>query len=187
MSVIKLIYAKSLNNVIGNNGQLPWRLYKDLEIFKDKTLGQTVVMGRKTYESLPPQFRPLPGRKNIVVTRNEFYDPGHPDVEVITNPNDFLMKHFISCFDKHGTADLEGLDSIWIIGGEELYNLSWKLAFEIHVTEVQKTVEGNVYAPEIDFSQFVLSKSSEMYTDMGSKLDFFITVFKRKLYFYSRN
>ena len=68
---LQLIFARSANGVIGKNGALPWHLPEDMAHFKQKTLGRPVIMGRKTWDSLPPRFRPLPGRTNIVVTRQQ--------------------------------------------------------------------------------------------------------------------
>ncbi len=112
-----LIWAQSTSGVIGRDGAIPWRLPEDMAHFKDLTMGHTVVMGRRTWESLPPRFRPLPGRRNVVLTRNPHYQAD--GAEVITSLDDVLA-----------------LPDTWVIGGSEIYHLAMPAATRCEVTEV---------------------------------------------------
>lgn len=113
-----LIWAQSTSGVIGRDGAIPWQVPEDMARFKDLTTGHTVVMGRRTWESLPPRFRPLPGRRNIVLTRNPHYQA--EGAEVITSLDDVLA-----------------LPETWVIGGSEIYHLALPAATRCEVTEVE--------------------------------------------------
>ncbi len=132
--MINIIVAIAKNNCIGQGGQLPWHIPEDLKRFKKLTMGKIVVMGRKTWESLPEKFRPLPGRKNIVVTRQTNYQV--PDgVEVFSSVERALETH------KN--------NEIFIIGGAEIYTQALPLADRLFVTHINKTVEGDAFFPTI--------------------------------------
>lgn len=114
---VALIWAQSTSGVIGRDGGIPWRLPEDLARFKELTMGHTVVMGRRTWESLPARFRPLPGRRNVVVSRNREYRAEGADV----------------------VTDIEeafGDGQSWVIGGAEIYHLALPAATRCEVTEV---------------------------------------------------
>ena len=113
-----LIWAQSTSGVIGRDGAIPWQLPEDMARFKDLTMGHTVVMGRRTWESLPARFRPLPGRRNVVLTRNPHYQA--EGAEVITSLDDVLA-----------------LPDTWVIGGSEIYHLAMPAATRCEVTEVE--------------------------------------------------
>ena len=112
-----LIWAQSTSGVIGRDGAIPWQLPEDMARFKDLTMGHTVIMGRRTWESLPVKFRPLPGRRNVVLTRNPHYEA--QGAEVITSLDDVLA-----------------LPDTWVIGGSEIYHLAMPAATRCEVTEV---------------------------------------------------
>lgn len=118
MSHVGLIWAQSTSGVIGRDGGIPWRLPEDLARFKEITLGHPVVMGRLTWESLPPKVRPLPGRKNVVLTRQADYLAD--GAEVVTSLDDAL-----------------GDEETWVIGGERVYTLALPRATRCEVTEVE--------------------------------------------------
>jgi dihydrofolate reductase len=124
--VIALVVAYSENRVIGRDGDLPWRLPTDLKRFKELTTGGTVVMGRKTWDSLPPRFRPLPDRRNVVVSRN-----GTDAPEVRRSVEEALEE---DCF---------------VIGGGEVYAQALQRADRVYATEVAGAVEGDVVFPEL--------------------------------------
>ncbi|APW42279.1 dihydrofolate reductase [Rhodoferax saidenbachensis] len=131
---LHLIYARAANGVIGKDGTLPWHLPEDLAHFKRTTLGCPVIMGRKTWDSLPPRFRPLPGRTNIVVTRQEnWHENG-------AQPAQDLHKALQLC---EQSAD------VWVIGGAQLYALTEPLASTAVVTEIEKDFEGDAFAPAL--------------------------------------
>lgn len=129
---LHLIFARSRNGVIGNNGGLPWHLPEDLAHFKRTTLGCPVIMGRKTWDSLPPQFRPLPGRTNVVVTRQTDWQATG------ALRADSLATAMRLC----GNAE-----HVWVIGGAQLYALAEPLASTAVITEIDQDVEGDAFAP----------------------------------------
>ncbi|WP_245633575.1 dihydrofolate reductase [Amycolatopsis jejuensis] len=128
-SVIGLIWAQSANGVIGRDGALPWHLPEDMKRFRSLTAGSTVLMGRRTWESLPPRFRPLPGRRNLVLSRT-------PQDGVETFPD--LAKALAAA-----TGD------VWVMGGAAVYREALPFADRIEVTELREHFEGDVQAPEI--------------------------------------
>lgn len=139
---ISIIVAVSRNGVIGQDGGLPWRLPTDLKRFKELTLGKPVIMGRKTWASIG---RPLPGRPNIVITRNSgFHAEGAASVLSL---DDALIL-------AREQASALGVDEVCIIGGGEIYRQAIELADTVHVTEVDAEVQGDTRFPEIDPSLF---------------------------------
>ena len=131
---LHLIYARAANGVIGKNNTLPWHLPEDLAHFKRTTLGCPVIMGRKTWDSLPPKFRPLPGRRNIVITRQEKWN------ENGAYPAQNMQEALQLC---EQSAD------VWVIGGAQLYALAEPLASTAVVTEIDRDFEGNAFAPTL--------------------------------------
>ncbi len=137
--MISIIVAVARNGVIGKDGKLPWRIPEDMKRFKELTMGKTVVMGRKTWESIPERFRPLPGRKNAVVTRNaEYAVPA--GVELFGTVADAVAAH----------ADEE---EVMIIGGAKIYRQSLPFADTLHITHIDKDYDGDVTL-DIDYSRW---------------------------------
>jgi dihydrofolate reductase len=135
MTMVGLIWAQSTSGVIGRDGGIPWRLPEDQARFKELTVGHTVVMGRLTWESLPAKVRPLPGRKNVVLTRQADYMADGADV--VTTLED--------------AVDGE----TWVIGGEQIYTLALPIATRCEVTEVEIDLpreDGDAIAPVLDES-----------------------------------
>ncbi|MFE4456979.1 dihydrofolate reductase, partial [Nocardia tengchongensis] len=131
---VGLIWAQTTQGIIGRDNTIPWRVPEDMAHFKDVTFGHPVVMGRKTWDSLPARFRPLDGRRNIVVTRQ-------PDWSV-------------DGAERAGSLD-EALDmtagkSVWIMGGGEIYRAAMPFATELIVTEIDAEIDGDTRAPAID-------------------------------------
>lgn len=136
---LNAIVAMSKNRVIGHKGEMPWpRLPRDMKRFRDLTMGQPVIMGRKTWESIPEKFRPLPGRTNIVLTRNEDFQA--PGAQVA-----FTKKEAIAMASGALTPDN---DNVWIIGGGEIYALFMKEYTRIWMTQVNAEYEGDAFFPE---------------------------------------
>ena len=133
--MIALIAGISKNNCIGINGDLPWHIPEDMAHFKKITTGHTVIMGRKTWESIPQKYRPLPNRKNIVLTRNTHYDVPS-DVMVCSSLSEALDK----------TKDTH----IFLIGGSSVYTEGITKADRLHITHVHKHIDGDTFFPEID-------------------------------------
>ena len=136
--MLTMIFACDMNNAIGKNGDLPWRQSTDLQHFKQITLGGTIVMGRKTWESLPGK---LPDREHLVMTRSN-----RDDVETITY---------------EGVLELSKKREIFIIGGGEIYNLFLPHTQKIHRTIIHCKVEdADTFAPEINSEIFKVSDSN---------------------------
>lgn len=135
---IKLIVAIDRGNAIGwSSGYLPWKLPADVKRFKELTTSHIVAMGRKTWDSLPPSFKPLPGRKNIMLTRDWKLGMGHPDVDVYSDLESLCAAY---------TRGLLGDGDLWIIGGASIYDqaLDMGLPDEIYLTLVHETSGADV-------------------------------------------
>ena len=133
---VGLIWAQSTSGVIGRDGAIPWHLPEDLARFKALTMGHTVVMGRRTWDSLPERFRPLPGRRNIVLTRNGAVDA--TGAEVMGSMDEALVD-----------------EPTWVIGGSEIYHLALAAATRCEVTEVEidlRLEDDDALAPVLDES-----------------------------------
>ncbi|MGE6697629.1 dihydrofolate reductase [Hyphomonas sp. NPDC076900] len=138
-----LIVAQARNRVIGASGRLPWRLKDDMAFFKATTMGAPIIMGRKTWESFPK--RPLPGRENIVLTRDWDYDAAEARV----------YSSFPAAMNAaRAIAAREGRDEAFVIGGAEIYTLALPFADRIYLTEVETEVEGDALFPELDMRQW---------------------------------
>jgi dihydrofolate reductase len=141
------IVAMSENGVIGRQGDIPWRLSSDLRRFKRLTMGHTLVMGRKTYESIG---RPLPGRRSVVITRRLDFQPS--GVEVV--PSWEAAQRRVS-----GEAEF------FVIGGGEIYRLAWNDADRLYLTIVAGHISGDVTFPTVDWEQWDLVEQSEYRAD----------------------
>ena len=140
--IISAIVAMSSNRVIGHQGQIPWKIPGEQKMFKEITLGHTVIMGRKTYESIG---RPLPGRTNIVITRQSDYQAS--GCAVVHD----LDSAFRSC--------PPGEKEAFICGGGQLYQESMPLTDRIYLTVLPREMEGDTYFPEISETEFKITKS----------------------------
>lgn len=141
---LHLIFARARNQVIGSRGALPWHLPEDLAHFKRTTMGCPVIMGRKTWDSIPPKFRPLPGRLNIVVTRQpDWQADGAVRANSVAQAIDLCSPDGDSCA---GTNP--AWSDVWFIGGAEIYALALPMAETAVVTEIDADFEGDAYAPQ---------------------------------------
>ena len=159
---LSLVVAASSNNGIGRDGGLPWHLPDDLRQFKRLTTGKAVIMGRSTYESIG---RPLPDRRNIVMTRNADYVADGCD----------LVSSVSEAMDA-----VEGADETMIIGGGQVYRDFLPLADRIYLTRVHAEVEGDTYFPEIDESTWQLVSSEHHAADEKHRYAFDVMVFERR-------
>lgn len=132
--VVALIWAQARNGVIGNGGAMPWHLPEDLAHFKRTTLNYPVVMGRKTWDSIPPKFRPLPVRTNLVVTHQADW---HARGALRATGLDDALRQ---------CADAE---RVWVIGGAQIFQAALPLATELVVTEIDADFAGDTMAPPI--------------------------------------
>jgi len=159
---IALVVAVADNGVIGRGGDLPWRLPEDLKYFRAVTMGKPIVMGRRTYESIG---RPLPGRPNIVVTRNpDFHADG---VDIAATLDDALA---IAA----RRAEAAGVSEITIIGGAEIYRAVLPRADRIYLTEVHEAVEGDTVFPDYDRNEWNETSRSDVTTESGIAISFVV-------------
>jgi len=133
---VNLIFARSANGVIGRNGTMPWHLPEDLAHFKKATTGAPVIMGRKTWDSVPERFRPLPGRRNIVISRQ----PGWRADGAVRAAS--LQEALRSC-------EADAAPEAWVIGGAQIYREAEPLARRALVTEIDRDYEGDAFAPTL--------------------------------------
>jgi dihydrofolate reductase len=131
--MVSIVVAHASNRVIGHRGELPWRLPSDMRRFRELTIGGTVLMGRRTYESLPDRFRPLPGRRNLVLSADRDYSA--PGAEVF----DDLAAALGAC---------EG--ECYVIGGELTYRDALPLCSRLYVTEIESEPEGDAFFPALE-------------------------------------
>ncbi len=153
--MIALIWAQASNRVIGADGRMPWHLPEDLVHFKELTLGAPVIMGRRTWDSLTERFRPLPGRRNIVVTRDPHWVAEGADVA-----------HSID-----EAIELDDAPTTWIIGGAQLYAATLARADRLEVTEIASAPEGDAFAPEIDTAVWVTTPETRDAPWLTSRTD----------------
>jgi dihydrofolate reductase len=137
---LTLVAAVARNGVIGRDGTIPWRIPEDMQRFRALTMGHPVLMGRRTWESLPDRFRPLPGRRNVVVTRNPEWS-GEGAVRAGSLEEALELA--------------EDAPRVFVIGGAELYASALPLADELVLTEVDADVEGDTFFPAFERSDFV--------------------------------
>ena len=154
---IKLICAISKNNVIGNKNQLPWNISEDLKRFKELTSENIIVMGRKTFESIG---RPLPNRKNIVLSNNK--NLKIDNVEVFNSANDVL--NFYKTFSEK--------KDLFIIGGNFIYKLFLEYCDYLHITFIDKDYEGDAFFPSLDWKEWKLLDEVKSYDEV-EKVNFY--------------
>ena len=161
MSFLSIIVAKSRNNVIGSEGSLPWHIPEDLKKFKSITMGKPMIMGRSTFESIG---KALPGRKNIVMTRDKEYQAD--GISVAHN----LEEALILC---------EQAREIMIIGGGEIYKLFFGIVNRLYLTNVEKHIDGDVFFPKIDLSKWRIIRKEEYPMNTERKIGFNLEVLER--------
>jgi dihydrofolate reductase len=140
-SQIGMVWAQTSKGVIGRGGTMPWNVPEDLKHFSNLTTGHPVIMGRKTWESFPEKYRPLPGRTNIVVTRQKGWaaTPAAEGAVVVSSLDDALLESQFA----------PGNEQVWIVGGGEIYKQSMGLADLAVVTVIDSDTDGDTYAPEL--------------------------------------
>lgn len=161
--MLNIIVAVAQNGAIGKDNDLLWHISEDLKYFKRITLGSPIIMGRKTWESLP--FKPLPKRENIVISSNKDYKLDNATVFHSLDEAVQYAKKFENCF---------------IIGGGMIYNTILPFCDKLYITKVHKSFEADTFFPEIDTKIWELESESEMQKDEPSGLEFQFLVYKKK-------
>lgn len=164
---VSIIAAVAENGVIGRDGKLPWHLSADLRRFKELTMGHTVIMGRRTWESIG---RPLPSRRMLVVSRQPGYQVDFDGIEVVASLDEALKQ-----------AELNGEVETFIIGGAELYQDALWRADRLYLTRVGANVPGDTYFPPVNWSEWRLLESHEHAADDKNDHDFTFNIYERSL------
>jgi dihydrofolate reductase len=162
--IVSAIVAVAKNGVIGNNGQIPWYLPEDLKYFKKITMGYPVIMGRKSFISIG---RPLPGRENIVITR-DIYFAATGCLVVQSIPEALKI------------AEETGKKEAFIIGGGEIYNQSIGFWDKLYITQVDTEVEGDVFFPNLDWDKWRLISEDKHWADPKNEVDYNFQIFEKK-------
>ena len=168
--MLSLIVAVAQNNAIGRNNELLWHISEDLKYFKSTTTGNPVIMGRKTYESIG---RPLPGRRNIVLTRGEMEIPS------VKNPLTTSMEIVHSLEQVYEIASGEG--EFFVMGGGMLYNETFGKADYLYLTKIYAVAEdADTFFPQVKESEWDVVRESELMHDEENDIDFKFIVYKRR-------
>ena len=167
--MLSLIVAVAQNGAIGRNNELLWHISEDLKYFKSTTTGHPVIMGRKTYESIG---RPLPGRRNIVLTRGEM------EIPPVKNPQTTSMEVVHSLEQVYEIASGEG--EFFVMGGGMLYNETFGKADYLYLTKIYAVAEdADTFFPEVKESEWDMVRESELMHDEENDIDFKFIVYKR--------
>lgn len=165
---LAMIAAVAQNNAIGINNKMPWYLPGDLRYFKAVTMGKPIIMGRKTFDSLR---KPLPGRTNIVITRDKNWH--HEDVKVVHSLDDAIEL-------AESIAMINGNDEIMVIGGEQIYRMAMERADRLYLTRVYQRFEGDAFFPELDKSEWQEISRQDLFSEDEDPLKFSYLVLDRK-------
>jgi len=161
--MISIIVAVSEDLGIGKDNELLWHISEDLKRFKRLTFGNTIIMGKKTWESLPR--RPLPGRKNIVLT---------------DKPNELIENAVTAYSIQDALGKCEKNEEIFIIGGGSIYKQFMPLADRLYITHVHKKAQADIYFPEIDLNIWEITDKEEFKTEGENSIPYTYTIYERK-------
>ena len=159
---LSIIVAMGKNRVIGKNGMLPWHISSDLKNFKKITMGKPILMGRKTYESIG---RPLPGRENIILTKNKNY---FAEGCIVKNTIDEVFSY------------CQKVPELMIMGGAALYEQTLHKAKRLYITEVNATTDGDVFFPEFDRNQWLEISRNSFEAGENDDFDYIFMILERK-------
>ena len=169
MIPLALVVARAANGVIGRDGDLPWRLKSDLALFKANTLGKPIIMGRKTWDSLPR--KPLPGRMNVVLSRDGSFEPQQAVV----------CESFLEAVQMaREQAQEDGADEVCVIGGRTLFEMALPKAKRLYITEVDAEVDGDVTFPAFDEAAWTEVRREEHPAGEGDDHAFIFRVLERR-------
>jgi dihydrofolate reductase len=161
--MISFIVAMDKHRVIGKNNQLPWHLPADLKFFKKVTMGHSIIMGRKTHESIG---KPLPGRENVIVTRNLNY---HSDGCLVLHSVEELLQY------AQGKQE-----EVFVIGGAELFKEVFPYTDRLYLTQIDEEFEGDTYFPEFHLNEWILLSQEKGIKDEKNPYDYSFNIYKRQ-------
>lgn len=160
---LSIIAAMDKNQLIGSQGDIPWKLPADLQHFKQITMGSPIIMGRKTFESLA---RPLPGRTNIIMTKNKNYSA---EGCLVIHSKKEIFKKF-----------LNNKKEAFIIGGEEIYNLFLAYTNKLYLTKINHQFSGDTYFPNISWQKWEKISEEKGITDENNHYEYIYQIYQRK-------
>jgi dihydrofolate reductase len=169
LPIVSLVFARAANGVIGKDGGLPWRLKSDMALFKQTTLFKPVIMGRKTWDSLPK--KPLPGRLNVVLSRDGSFEPTGA---VVCEGLDEALQ-----IAREQAAD-DGAEEVCVIGGAAVFEATLPKAKRLYITEVLAEVEGEVRLPPIDEAGWREARREEHPAGPDDQYPFVFRVLERR-------
>ena len=169
--IISLIAAVAENNVIGKNNTLPWHLPADMKYFRDTTMGHSVIMGRRNYDSIPLKYRPLDGRTNIVVTRQKSFQA---DGCIVVNS----VEEALNAADRIPPLGGGGAE-VFIIGGADIYRQTIDIADKIYYTKIHHIFDGDAFFPRIDSSKWKMTSEKVVNPDEKNKFSFSFCVYEK--------
>jgi dihydrofolate reductase len=162
-SSVRMVWAQARGGVLGADGGLPWHLPEDLRMFRSLTMGSTVVMGRRTWESLPPNVRPLPGRRNVVLSSS--LAAAEPGVEVAGSVPEVLAAH----------------EDFWVIGGGGVYTAFLPVADHVVITEIDAAFPGDTWAPQLSTQWRRESRTpAEGWAQSAAGLRYAVSIWRRE-------
>ncbi|MCV2403390.1 type 3 dihydrofolate reductase [Marinomonas sp. C2222] len=165
--MLSLIVAMSTNRTIGINNSLPWHLPNDLKYFKQATMGKPIVMGRKTFESIG---KPLPGRRNIVISRDENYSA--EGIDVVSSLDAAIALGESICL-------VNGQDEVMVIGGSQIYQLALEKADRLYITHVDAEVEGDAFFPEVSWDDYSLVGEEAFSAEGHNPYDYRFSIYQK--------
>jgi len=173
MTILSMIVATADNNIIGKDNTMPWHLPADLAYFKKVTLGKPIIMGRKTYESIG---RPLPGRRNIVISRDETYIPkgncAAEGIDIVTS-----VEQALALVD--GSDGSDAVEEIMVIGGGAIYNHCLANADRLYVTHIKASIDGDTQFPNYDDGCWQKTQSELRASDDKNNYDLDFCIYQR--------
>lgn len=161
--MLSIIVAKAKNNIIGKNNKMLWNLPADLKRFKELTMGHTIIMGRKTFESIG---KVLPNRKHVILSQNPDFKVDDENVKIVNSVNE--LKEYIN-------SDEEN----FVIGGAMIYNLLMHYVTKLYVTQIEKDFEGDAFFPKIDSNKWKVIAKEQGIKDSDNNLDYEYIVYER--------
>lgn len=165
---VNIIVAHAQNRVIGKGNEIPWYIREDMKFFKEATMGKPVIMGRKTYESIPAKHRPLPNRTTFLLTRDTNYEVDHPNVKVV---HDFEKALF--------EAKLMG-EEVYVAGGAQVYDLALPYTDRVYATVLLQDFKGDTYFPQLSSDEWYVVDSIEDFVDEQLDLLYRRYIYQRK-------
>lgn len=161
--MLSIVVAKAKNNIIGKNNKMLWNLPADLKRFKELTMGHTIIMGRKTFESIG---KVLPNRKHVILSQNPDFKVDDENVKIVNSVNE--LKEYIN-------SDEEN----FVIGGAMIYNLLMHYVTKLYVTQIEKDFEGDAFFPKIDSNKWKVIAKEQGIKDSDNNLDYEYIVYER--------